>query len=174
MHFSAKHTQFMQISFSHIFVGLSQHRVSFYGNLLQLSFPCTIELVTFQNRLKSFLIKHFFLIQVNLCQMHSFLNQLTHNMTTDCSLVYNFLPRKIQIQNVLLYKNCFECQNNKNKKQFLYTTCSELVFFLYCSRKSMKNLLSYCGLTDSRMSASDTDLPVSKKKCLIKKDFNLF
>ena len=30
----------------------------------------------------------------------------------------------------VVYKNCFECQN-KNKKQFLYTTCSELVFFLY-------------------------------------------
>ena len=30
----------------------------------------------------------------------------------------------------VVYKNCFECQN-KNKKQFLYTACSELVFFLY-------------------------------------------
>ena len=29
-----------------------------------------------------------------------------------------------------VYKHCFECQN-KNKKQFLYTTCTELVFFLY-------------------------------------------
>ena len=27
----------------------------------------------------------------------------------------------------VVYKNCFECQN---KKQFLYPTCSELVFFL--------------------------------------------
>ena len=26
-----------------------------------------------------------FELQVNLCQKHSFLNQLTHNMTTDCS-----------------------------------------------------------------------------------------
>ena len=24
---------------------------------------------------------------------------------------------------------CFECQNKNKKKQFLYTTCSELVFF---------------------------------------------
>ena len=30
----------------------------------------------------------------------------------------------------VVYKNCFECQN-KNRKQFLYTTCSELVYFLY-------------------------------------------
>ena len=30
----------------------------------------------------------------------------------------------------VVYKNCFECQN-KNKKQCLYTTCSELGIFLY-------------------------------------------
>ena len=43
-------------------------------------------------------------------------------------------------------------QNNTKK---LYTTRCQLVFFW----NSMKNLLSYCGLTDSRR-ASDTDLPV--------------
>ena len=59
----------------------------------------------------------------------------------------------------VVYKNCFECQN-KNKKQFLYTTCSELVFFWVRSRKSMNNLLSYFGLTDARMNASEKDLPV--------------
>ena len=59
----------------------------------------------------------------------------------------------------VVYKKCFECQN-KNKKQSLYTTCSQLVFFLYWSRESMNNLSSYCGLIDSRMSASEKDLPV--------------
>ena len=29
-------------------------------------------------------------VQVNLCQKHLFLHQLTHNMTTDCSLNYKF------------------------------------------------------------------------------------
>jgi hypothetical protein len=29
-----------------------------------------------------------------------------------------------------VYINCFECQN-KNKKQLMYTTCSELVVFMY-------------------------------------------
>ena len=48
---------------------------------------------------------------------------------------------------------CFDIQNN-------FCTQHELVFFLYWSRESMNNLSSYCGLTDSRMSASDTDLPV--------------
>jgi hypothetical protein len=31
-----------------------------------------------------------FLLQVNLCQKLLFLHQLTHNMTTDCSLNYHF------------------------------------------------------------------------------------
>ena len=31
-----------------------------------------------------------FEVQVNLFQKHSFLNQLTHNMTTDCTLNYHF------------------------------------------------------------------------------------
>ena len=47
-------------------------------------------------------------------------------------------------------------KEKQNKKQFLYTTCSKLVFW----GDSMNNLSSYCGLTDSKMRASDTDLPV--------------
>ena len=43
----------------------------------------------------------------------------------------------------------------------MYTTCSELVVFMYRTGKSMHNLLSYCGLDDARTSASDKDLPVS-------------
>ena len=51
--------------------------------------------------------------------------------------------------------NCSEC-TNENKKQFVYTTCSELVV----TGKSMNNLLSYCGLVDPRIIASIKDLPV--------------
>ena len=54
--------------------------------------------------------------------------------------------------------NCSECQNKKN--QFVYTTCSELVVFIYWTGKSTNNLLSYCGLVDVRINASDKDLPV--------------
>ena len=64
-----------------------------------------------------------------------------------------------------MYKNWFYFIffgiQNKNKKQFLYTTCSELVFFWVRSCKSMNNLLSYCGLTDARMNPPEKDLPVS-------------
>ena len=39
-------------------------------------------------------------IQVNLCQKLLFLHQLTHNMTTDCSLNYKFNTWKLQSQNM--------------------------------------------------------------------------
>ena len=42
----------------------------------------------------------------------------------------------------------------------MYTTCSELVVFMYRTGKSMNNLLSYCGLVDARISASEKDLPM--------------
>ena len=49
----------------------------------------------------------------------------------------------------------------EQKKQFMYTTCSEHVVFVYCTGKLMSNLLSYCGLVELRISASEKDLPVS-------------
>ena len=57
----------------------------------------------------------------------------------------------------VVYINCFECQN---KKQFTYTTYSDIVVFMYWTGKSMNNLLSYCGLVDARIRASNKDLPV--------------
>ena len=41
------------------------------------------------------------LLQVNLFQRHLFLHQLTHNMTKDCSLIYQFSTWKLQAQNML-------------------------------------------------------------------------
>ena len=38
---------------------------------------------------------------------------------------------------------------------------------LYFSCNSMNNLSSYCGLTDSRIGASDTDLPVTVEQIRI-------
>ena len=52
--------------------------------------------------------------------------------------------------------------SKQKQKQFMYTTCSELVVFMYWSGKSMNNLLSFCGLVDPRISASYKDLPVTK------------
>ena len=50
-------------------------------------------------------------LQLNLCQKHSFLNQLTHSVATDISLNYEFSTRKVQVQNMLYTENYFECQN---------------------------------------------------------------
>ena len=45
----------------------------------------------------------------------------------------------------------FDIQNN---------ICTQYVLNLYFSGNSMNNLSSYCGLTDSKMRASEKDLPV--------------
>ena len=39
-------------------------------------------------------------LQVNLFQKHLFLQQLTHNMTKDCLLIYQFSTWKLQAQNM--------------------------------------------------------------------------
>ena len=54
------------------------------------------------------------------------------------------------------YKNCPECQN---QKQFMNTSCSPDVLSLKFSI-FMKNLSSYCGLVDTKIRASEIDLPV--------------
>ena len=73
-------------------------------------------------------------------------------MARDCSLIP---PKNTSLERVV-YKYCFECQN-KNKK-----ICTQHVLNLYYSGNSMNNLLSYCGLTDARMRASEKDLPVTE------------
>ena len=88
------------------------------------------------------------IIQVNLCQKLLFLHQLTHNMTTDCSLNYKFNTWKFQAQTWgehVVYRNCFW-----HSEQFLYTTCSPHVLqkeelltkiYLYLYIREAKSLL---------------------------------
>ena len=52
---------------------------------------------------------------------------------------------------------------SKQKNNF----CTQHVVNLYFSGNSMNNLSSYCGLTDSRMRASDKDLPVTESNFVI-------
>ena len=73
-------------------------------------------------------------------------------MTRDCSLNS---PKNTSSEHVV-YKYCFECQNKNKKNNF----CTQHVVNLYFSENSMNNLLSYCGLTNARMRASEKDLPV--------------
>ena len=71
-------------------------------------------------------------LQVNLFRKLSFLNQLTHNVTRDCSLNS---PKNTSSQHVLR-KNCFEYQNKKTNN-----SCTHHVVNLYFSGNSMNNLL---------------------------------
>ena len=42
----------------------------------------------------------------------------------------------------------------------MYPTCSEFAIFMYWTCNPMNDILSYCGLVDARIRASDKDLPV--------------
>ena len=66
------------------------------------------------------------------------LHQLTQYMTKDSSLNVVFLMSK--------------------QKQFVYTPRTELGIFMYWTGNIMNNLLSYYGLVDARISASEIDL----------------
>ena len=97
-----------------------------------------------------------------------FLDQLTHNMTENCSLIYQFNTWKQQDQNkgrTSCAHKLFWMSKQKQKTIFvhnMFSSCSELVVFMYWTGKSMNNLLSYCGLVDARISDSKRKLPVFK------------
>ena len=97
-------------------------------------------------------------VQVNLCQKHLFLHQLTHNMTTDCSLNHEFSTWKFQAQNCV-HKLFFVLTFRTIYVHNMFSTCYELGIFMYWTRNSLNNLSSCCGLGDARISASDKYLP---------------
>ena len=72
-----------------------------------------------------------------------------------------YVERLLQVQYMktksskyVVYTNCFLFLY-WHSEQFMYTTCSELVVFIYWTHNLMYNLSSYCGLVDGRISASD-------------------
>ena len=83
--------------------------------------------------------------------------QLTHNMTKDCSLNYQFSKGKFQAQNMSrtfsVHKLLFVLTFRPIHVHNMFLTWSGLRIF-------MNNLLSYCGLVEARISASKKDLPV--------------
>ena len=79
------------------------------------SMVCTLKLSIIRPGLPFSYISSDTFAQVNLCQKLSFLKQLTHNMTRDCSL--NSL--KNTSSQHIVYKYCFECQN-KNKTKTIF------------------------------------------------------
>ena len=87
-----------------------------------------------------------FVLQVNDCQKLLFLHQLTHNMTTDCSLNYKFNTWKFQAQTWgehVVCRNCFW-----HSEQFLNTACSPHVlqkksFWQRFTCKNRKGTVNY-------------------------------
>ena len=51
-------------------------------------------------------------------------------------------------------------EHGQNMGENMGRTCSVYVLRLYFHGNSMNNLLSYCGLIDAKIRASDKDLPV--------------
>ena len=84
-------------------------------------------------------------VQVNLCQKHLFLDQLTHNMTKDCSLIYQFSTWKLQAQNMgrtcCVQKLCWMSKQKTICVHNMFSPCTGLVVFMYWTGKSMNNLL---------------------------------
>ena len=122
----------------------------------QASFFCTYSCHSFYSG--AFIWTCYFHLQVNLFQTGLFSEALilaSVNPHYDKRLFIE-VPKKYKfrtccVQKLFFFCFCFDIQNN---------ICTQHVLNLYFLGNSMNNLSSYCGLTDSRMRASDTDLPV--------------
>ena len=84
-------------------------------------------------------------------------------MTTDCSLNHHAssVHENSKLNRCCVRKLVFLFWYSK---QYMYTTCSELGIFMHWTGDSVNNLLSYCGLVDAKIRASDKDVPVTKVK----------
>ena len=69
------------------------------------------------------------LVQVNLCQNLLFLHQITHNMTKDCSLIYQFSTWKLQAQNT--GRTCCVHKLFWMSKQKQKTICAHNMFWAW-------------------------------------------
>ena len=93
-------------------------------------------------------------------------------MTNDCSLNHQ-VHENSKLRTCCVHELFWILKQNK-KKQFVYTTCSELGNFMDWTGDSKNNLMSYCGLVYAKIRASDNLLLVkfiysekAKKFCKI-------
>ena len=96
-------------------------------------------------------------VQVNICQKLLFLHQLTHNMTTDCSLNYKFsIHENSKLrpgENMLCTEIVFDIQNNFCTQHVLPMFQFGSLIFWTCNL--MNNLTLYCVLVDAKIRAFD-------------------
>ena len=74
-------------------------------------------------------------LQINLFQKHSFLHQLTHNMTKRLFIELGVLYMKTTSSEHVVYINCSEYQY-KNEQQFVYTIMYTLCMFWFWNHKT--------------------------------------
>ena len=87
-----------------------------------------------------------------------------------------FIELQVQHMNTLsskhvVYIKLFWRSKQKQKTicvHNMFLTCSELGVIMYWTWTSMNNLLSYCGLFEAKMRASDIYLPVIEFKKIVK------
>ena len=95
-------------------------------------------------------------IQVNLCQKHLFLDQVTQNdkwLLIDLPVQYMKTSSSEHGENMLCAKIVLNAKTKKNIwVPIIFSPCSELVVFMYWAGKLMDNLLSYCGLVVAKKS----------------------
>ena len=85
-------------------------------------------------------------VQVIFCEKHSFLHQLTKNMTKYVSWITVSVQENYKLCTLkCVFWGFFDIQNN-----LMYTTCTELVVVLHWINNSTNNLLSYFGLVDAK------------------------
>ena len=97
-------------------------------------------------------------IQVNLCRKHLFLRHLTHNMTTDCSLNYEFGTMKLQENSILVLcsslfmlctKNVLNVKTENNMCGFLalnsiqWIICRHIQWVSWCKNKCFWQKFTY-------------------------------
>ena len=119
------------------------------------TYSCPIHVVNFTLILISILATDYIQkrrVEVNLCQKLLFLHQLTHNMTTDCSL---FMKSTEYLQNML----CTQIVVFVlfwHSEQFWYTTCSADVASFWkrftCIKKLFHNANFFVKLSVGKQS----------------------
>ena len=114
------------------------------------------------SRVKRLHLESYKFLQVNLFQKHLFLHQLTHNMTKDFSENYMKITSSEHVVyiNYFVFLFCFVLTFRTICVHNMFWRCSKLAIFMYWTHNSMNNLLSYYGLVDEKIRASDKDLPL--------------
>ena len=125
---------FLVESFSTMFWWKKAKRISKRGSVLKVRGSCY-----FCGFIKNSLPNFYFILQIHHGEKTLEFGKL--RLSAGKSVTKALILESVNPQ----YDNRLFIELHTSSKQFLYTTCSEFVFFLFSTRNSMNNLLSYCG-----------------------------